>query len=273
MKKSIAFSVFLAAVALTFALCCMAGEKKSGADKSKPKDKPLTLPAGEEFSAQTEDKITVYGSLYLQPTAPEKAPLIIAFHQMSKDRHEYEASGIAQALYGEGYNLILMDDRGHGKSTATENAPLDWKNMGKADWEKAGFDVAAAIKFAESRKLTGAGIGLIGASIGSTTVLLYAAMGDSKVKFVIMLSPGLAWRDVDTKEPMKKAAGVPVLLVASDKDADGYCAQTADELSKLNPKSEKKIYPGGKHGVYMTTDAPVMIGDIIAFVKKNLSAK
>ncbi len=224
---------------------------------------------GEEFSVETSDGVKIYGTLYAQKEGVH--PLLVLVHQLSKNRHEYELVGIAKALFDAGYNLILIDARGHGQSTISKSGTIDWQKMGKAEWEVAWKDVDAAIKWANKvRKLKYKGLGLVGASIGSTTVLLYTSHNKSKVSAFVMLSPGLAWRKVDTTGPMKSVAGVPALLVASKNDSGGYCAQTVEALAKLNPKADTYVYDGSKHGVYMVQENKEVLDKLVEWLRKVL---
>ena len=74
---------------------------------------------------------------------------------------------MVKPLWDQGYNLLLFDLRGHGKSTHTQST------YGiKEQW-----DVIGAARFAQSKGFSAGSIGVIGWSLGGASTLM--AMGSS----------------------------------------------------------------------------------------------
>ncbi len=107
------------------------------------------------------------------------APAIILNHGYGKNRSELLNLGVK--LKEAGYNVLLPDLRGHGKSSVT------YSSLG--DYEKN--DVNAAINFVKAKKnkqgellVDGSRIGLYGVSIGAYAAIT-ATPGNPTVKVVI----------------------------------------------------------------------------------------
>ena len=198
-----------------------------------PPLKPLTgpLPSG---TATTQDGHTIAYQIY-----PSKAgsPAVILLHMLRRSRTDWDS--IAKWLQKNGYTVIVPDLRGHGQSSG------NWEKFTPEDFNKMTFDVAAMKSVLENQGADVKRLAIIGASIGANVAFNYAAT-DPDVKTVVLLSPGLEYKGVQTGNTK---FGRPFLAVAS-KD-DQYGAQSAQEIKRNNPSAELVLYEKAGHGTNM----------------------
>ena len=174
------------------------------------------------------------------------------------DRNRNDWNEFAIQLQSIGYNVISIDLRWHGESS------LNWRSFSEKNFNNIIFDVKAAKNFLASNGI-GNNVAIIGASIGANVALNYAVQ-DNSIKTIILLSPGLSYRDVKTEETIKLFKN-PILIVAAEGDA--YSADSSKVLNSLSKNSVLKIYKGSEHGtrLFGKTDIDKIIID---WLKDNL---
>jgi pimeloyl-ACP methyl ester carboxylesterase len=97
---------------------------------------------------------------------PENRDTIIFVHGLGGDRSSADALGIGSVLWGNGFNLLLFDLRGHGRS--------DGRRISGGYFEQN--DLLGAVDYLRGMREEGAGnIGVIGFSMGAATSILGAA--------------------------------------------------------------------------------------------------
>ncbi len=116
----------------------------------------------QEVSFQTDDGVTIAGSLYL-PGRP--GPGIVLVHALSRTREDWSA--VAARLADAGFVVLTIDLRGHGAS-----APVP-EGTSLQDLTKMMADVKAARAFLGARREAVPGrVGFAGASIGANLAIL-----------------------------------------------------------------------------------------------------
>lgn len=110
----------------------------------------------DEVEFHTEDDIRIHG--WLLPR-PGRRRTVVVMHGYRG--HKAQLLGISSYLWRSGFNVLLFDFRGRGRSAS---API---SMGL--WETA--DLRAAVDFVE-RTISDASIGLLGYSMGGVVALL-----------------------------------------------------------------------------------------------------
>ncbi len=215
------------------ALLALAGCRKqiTGADGARPDDPAGGHPGSTGGAADTQsgphnERVEIHTSdgwtlvADLRQGSPTR-PAVVLVHQLSSNRGEW-APLIARLHRGNTpYTTLTLDARGHGESTRGPDGPTRWQQFGNdsSRWDGMRRDVAAAISYLRAQHLDSSGFVLVGSSIGSTAVVRAAADEPAVLKLV-MLSPGLAYRGLDTLEPLQRYASAerPVFLVAGDGD-------------------------------------------------------
>lgn len=213
----------------------------------------------------SEDGVLLKGTLY---KGDPGAPAVVLLHQLSSDRGEW--IDFIKKWAGK-TTILAIDLRGHGESTRGDKGQvLGWRLFDSPMWKKLPNDVKAAVAHLRGLETPPSSIGLVGASIGSSAALLYAAT-DPKIGAVVMLSPGLAYRDLDTTAALQTYGDRPIMLVATKSDV--VSAKAVAKLAEVSSDAVTKIYTGRRHGVLMRRDAPELIGKVIEFMNTSLGAK
>jgi pimeloyl-ACP methyl ester carboxylesterase len=253
----------LAATALVAAACRGGGatsvEPQRGVapvaargDASPVEGRAGVLPtSGEAVSIRTTDGWTLVGDY----RGGDSGTVVLLVHQLSSNRTEWgPLLSLLQPARGVRYPTLAIDLRGHGGSTQGPEGTTSWQAFGTdaARWQGVVDDVAAAVRYLRTRPRPPTGIVIVGSSIGSSAALRYAA-GDAEITAVVLLSPGLAYRGLDTRDAMARYASTarPALLLASDGDTGSAEAIPALlERARGDARVESEIYPGtGAHGV------------------------
>lgn len=200
----------------------------------------------ETVQLRTQDGVNIAASFYAPPKSG--AAGVVLVHMVGRNRGDW--ADLAGELQAAGYAVLAIDLRGHGESG------------GSKAWTKMTADVEAAVDFLRRQGDTDATrIGIVGASIGANLALVVAA-ADPQVKTVVLLSPGLDYRGVQTEEAMRAYGQRPALIVASQED--GYATDSSRTLDGLaQGKHQLKIYKGAGHGTRMFGPEPGL-ADLIA---------
>lgn len=184
----------------------------------------------------TADGQTIAYQIY---TSKPGSPGIILLHMLRKTRADWDS--FAQYLQKNGFSVIAIDLRGHGQSTG------NWEAFTTEDFQKITLDVAAAKSVLESKQADVKRLAVIGASIGANSALNYA-VNDADVQTVVLLSPGLEYKGVNT-EGTVNLFQKPLLIVAS-KD-DKYSADSSEVLAGKNKNAKLVLYDTAGHGTSM----------------------
>lgn len=193
-----------------------------------------------DVDLKTSDGITIKGSYY--NASEENASGVILLHMLTRNRGDWRE--FARELQVSGYGVLAIDMRGHGESD------LDYREFSPGDdFKDMVLDVAAAKEYLIDEGISADKIAIIGGSIGANVALNYAAQ-DTDIKAVVLLSPGLNYRGIETEDAMAAYGERPVFLIASE--GDPYCANTCEVLYSI-AKGEKnlKIYPASAHGTWI----------------------
>ena len=202
-------------------------------------DEKVATNAIESVSFKTADGFAIIGSL---TKSGNKAAILM--HQLGRDKGTYLS--FAKKLADSNITSLAIDLRGHGASieqNAKRRPFTSFKDQDFRDMEK---DAQAAKKFLEER---GYSVEFaVGSSIGANTALNFAAH-DNTIKKIVLLSPGLNYKGIETQGA---AAGVKAktLLVASSGD-DEYSFASAKALAEEIPGSEFMQMRNAGHGTFM----------------------
>ncbi|MDO5545623.1 MAG: alpha/beta hydrolase [Eubacteriales bacterium] len=228
-----------------------------------------------EFVSITScDGLTLSGRYY---HVADGAPLDIAFHG-------YRSSGLTDFCGGAelsrelGHNLLLVDQRAHGKS----------QGMTITFGIKERWDVLSWVDYALERFGPDTKILLYGISMGASTVLMASELPlpeavrgivadcpySSPTKIILSVArkmriPGpvaalFSWAgakvyggfDLREADPVRavKQAGVPILLIHGESDGFVPCDMSG-EIQRANPRKVYRCtFPGADHGISFLTD-------------------
>jgi pimeloyl-ACP methyl ester carboxylesterase len=231
---------------------------------AKKKDEQANTPsAPQEITVQTPDGWHLRGTYY--PGKPG-SPLILLMHKLGSNRSEF--IGLAKALNARGYNVAAWDARGHGESTWLDGKRVTYESFSDKDFENMTIDIAAVLKYLRQKGVGNGPIGLVGASIQSSTGLLYAAK-HPEVKALVLLSPGLSYHNIDTTRPMKEYGARPVFMAASTEDEASYESVKRLEQIAAGPKKTVILTDAG-HGAQMFQKDPKLLVQVTDWLTANL---
>jgi dienelactone hydrolase len=156
------------------------------------------------------------------PSNPGKMTLLL-LHGTGQRKEDWKR--LAFSLNRAGYGVMAVDLRGHGESRVSPTGEeLPWKKLRATrtanDYADMSRDAEAAVAWLAGQGVPEDSIGLIGAEVGGSIAIRYAAV-HSKVPLVVLLSPGMAWQEVLTVNALralKRPIPTPVLMVYSEAD-------------------------------------------------------
>jgi dienelactone hydrolase len=224
-------------------------------------------PVPVEARFTTADGVEIVGDYYA-PAGAEPAPGIILLHMYHQDRHTWKP--LIPKLVEAGFAVLAIDLRGHGESVRPAAQKLAQRAAERDSklFNDMHQDVAAAyVWLAKQAHVDLAQFGLVGASVGCSVALDYAAR-DKSVDAVVCLTPGKAYLGVDSVAHIKAVGERPLLLLASEAErAD------SDALAKLNASTEVRVVgPGTVHGTAMFGQIEGIEQQITAFLQAHIRA-
>ena len=247
----------------------------------------------EEVSIVSFDGLTLFGRYY---HVKDGAPLDIGFHGYRSSALTDFAGG-SELSFSMGHNLLLIDERAHGRSegrTITFGIQERW-------------DADSWVRYAVERFGADTEIILYGISMGAATVLMASALGlPENVRGVIADCPYTSAKDIicsvghDSVVPMEllypfvrlsaklfgradltqadalsavKSARVPILLIHGEDDRFVPCDMSR-AIAAANPeKIEFHTFPGAGHGLSCLVDMPRYEALVKAFAARTIFAK
>jgi len=217
-----------------------------------PEETPPAEPAPAQTTTLKNEEISyasgpwkIYGTLY-ESKADTAKRVVVLVPMLGQARDSYPIRFIEALHDGLPDALILaIDPRGHGKST---NAGT-WQSFDMLAFKDMKTDILRVKSLLQPDYPSLNEVHVVGASIGSTSAINAGAQ-DKTITKVVMLSPGMEYRDVDITSALEDYIH-PVLAAASS--GDSYSVQSISDIESLasRPELEKKIYSGSAHGTDM----------------------
>ena len=233
------------------------------------KDQPF-----EQVSIRSRDGLKLAGRYY---HIRDGAPLAIGFHGY-RSASLTDFSGGSELSFSLGHNLLLVDQRAHGKSegnTITFGVKerydcLDWVNYAL---ERFGRDTqivlygismgAATVLMTSELELPENVKGIIADCPYSSPCAIIETVSDQMriphalarpfVKLAAKLYGGFDLEETDAIRAVKHAK-IPILLIHGEKDSFVPCAMSED-VYLANPKMvQRHTFPGADHGISYLVD-------------------
>jgi len=229
----------------------------------------VAVQSAERVAYKTSDGVHIVADYYPPKSmAEQNAPVVIMLHQYPSTRSSW--STLAPLFHEAGYAVLAPDIRGHGESTEPKTMSLERArhNRDPEHYRAAYKDVFAAYEWLRERKEVDLSrFALIGASIGSSVALDYAAK-DKSVDVVVCLSPGPDYMGVDSRRDVATYGKRPLLLVAPASERE-----QCEYLGKLSASAKVKIIANSDlHGTFMFGKVPGIEKTIFDFVQANIGA-
>ncbi len=178
-------------------------------------------------------------------------PGVVALHMYQSDRSAWRPLADRRPA---GWHFLAVDMRGHGGSKVQDGKDIS-DRVKKRDellfqgmWQDA---LAGVAYLRDEAKCDPKRIGLVGASVGCSVAIEATIRRGQDIAAVCVLTPGTAYLGVPTMDHVKSWRDQPLLLLSSEKEADGGARPIADALRR-NPEVELRIVPGEDiHGTKM----------------------
>lgn len=226
-------------------------------------------PAMQEISYTTADQATIYGSWMLPPVtgkAAIKSPVVVLLHDYGLDRRDW---GIfIPDLVQQGYKVLALDLRGHGKSigkggrVAGQYSPA----VATALLPAGAADVQGALDWIRQQPaIDPKQISLIGVGLGADVAYACAKQFGPAIRHTIVISPSMA---ALTESDLGAAVPQRVLFCASSGDATGSAMLVVESLANFTRDPKKVVvYPSAVHGLAMFYRHPEIKQEILDWLR------
>lgn len=233
----------------------------------------LLLAAAPVFGAQKTVVFTSTDSCRIEAyyLAPSSGSYVfINTHGLGSDKGEWDL--FQKQLKAGGFGYLSLDLRGHGGSTLCGGKKLSYTSLDEEGWNAAARDIEAAAAWLQRRGVKPDRMVFCGASVGANLSLRAAVKGAIKPAALILLSPGLNYAGVLTRDDFLAPRAFRILTVAARSDA--YAWESADALNRAAMAKGLPAYAmegAGGHGVNMLK-APSAIPAILSWAAQAAPA-
>ena len=189
--------------------------------------------AKSEYKVQTSDGFMMTATLqYPKVKKKMEYKTVVLLHSLGYDSGWW--SNLPELLLKQGYAVLLVDLRGHGKSVYNSKLiRISWKSMTNRAFAKYPDDVIAVINNvteANKRKFFN-NWAIVGVDIGASTAICVANKIPNKPKTIVMLSPVVNSKGIYTPVKLAEIDNVDILSITGKTDVAGQNAE--DYLNKF----------------------------------------
>ena len=178
------------------------------------------------------------------------------------------AANFPLQIHSLGAAVFTMDLRGHGQSIKNKNGKYRyWVSFNNKEFAKYPDDIVSAINYIKKQypEISTNKTAIIAAGIGANAAIIAGSKSKS-IKTLILLSPTLSYKGLETRISLVGYGHHPVLIMASKEDVFAY--QDSLELIKYG-QGEKvlKVFPYGGDGIDLIKFQPETKEMIISWLK------
>lgn len=210
---------------------------------------------GIQEELETPDGLVLIGTFFTPENFEPPWPGVILLHMLWGDRSVWDE--YALELANNGFAVFALDMRGHGETG------------GEVNWDLAAQDIQMVWDDLSSRPdIDSSRMGIIGASIGANMALV-SGTNEPDARTVVLLSPGLSYAGVETRDAMIAYGDRPVFIIASQEDT--YAADSSRKLHEVaEGEARLEMYQDAGHGTFMLENEPELGGEIIEWLGEYL---
>lgn len=251
---------------------------------------PLVLPDGARpWTVKTADGVTIRGEWLPEPASDR---LLILVHGMRESVERL--TDLAVDLHHRGFNVLLFDLRGHGRSDPHR------LTMGRLERN----DLLAALKWAKAAEFTPDRIGWVGRSMGGAMLVMEAA-DNPEIRVAVLDSPygnlpilldqqltlhshlprvfnpgiilaahqvyGVRTDDLVPTDMAKRWGDRPMLLMHGDQDAIVPVEQARNLAQAVGPACEIVVLNGVGHVKAYRANPKSYVDRVTTFFDRNLA--
>lgn len=268
-----------AALALAFTLLASCRPKAgAAADAATDAQAPARPSAVAVQLAPTLDSWRIAATLY---PGSDPGVGVVLVHQLGSNRSEWGGL-LARLQAGRAVTALAIDLRGHGDSTTSpRDERVTWESFGtdRERWAGAALDVVAAVQYL--RTAGAQRVVVVGSSLGGSAAMLaatgslgaYTLPAGAEVDAVAIVSPGVSYRGLDLRAPMRMylATQRPLLLLAGDRD-EAAVEAVAQFAPRSTARVEAEVFAASQaHGVALCNAVPARWERVDAWVRRALN--
>jgi len=214
----------------------------------------------EKITLRTTDNVEIVGNYFTVQS--EKAPAVILLHMMPATKESWNK--FAPKLVERGFQVLAIDERGHGESIKQADKTLDYREFTDTEQQSKLLDVDATQQFFLGNGVQPHDIFIGGGSVGANLTIQYMAE-HSEIIAGFAISPGYNYRGIETKPLMEHLRdGQNLYLIAAEDDPNVVnAAEVAKELEQIGPANKEiKIFDTGGHGENIFSAHPDFMGEL-----------
>jgi predicted esterase len=209
-----------------------------------------------QFAAKDGFTITGVIDLPANRSIKSKIPIVIMLHSLGKTRLDWY--DFPQKVKGLGVATLVLDMRGHGKSVMNKKGQTRyWPGFQDKEFQKYPDDIISAVNFVRKQypEVDTARICIVASDVSANASVIAASSLNRNIKTLILLSPTISYKGLDTRIPLVGYGNHPVLIFASQRDRDVY--YDSSELIKFAQGVKVlKAYPSGGNGMDLLRSRP-----------------
>ena len=173
-----------------------------------------------DYKIVTNDKFTINSTL-MYPKIKEKKDFstVVLLHSIGYSSEWWE--DLPQELIDNGYAVLTIDLRGHGKSVYNSKLiRTSWTSLTKRAFAKYPDDVITVINYIkkENKRTFFNNWAIVGADIGGNTAIITANKIDIKPKTIIILSPTINAKGLYVPVKLAELNNIDILTIVSESD-------------------------------------------------------
>lgn len=204
-----------------------------------------------EFKVVTSDGYSINAQLEYPKTKKQKEySTVVLLHSLGYSSSWWET--LPEELLKEGYAVLKIDLRGHGKSIYNSKLVKNsWKNMTNSAYLKYPNDVIKVIEQVQSdnnTKIFFRNWAIVGADIGASTGVIVADKLDYKPKTIVMLSPIVKGKGLYIPIHLAQLSNVDILSICG---TDDNLSINSQNYLKKFAQAEFTTYTSSSHSTGM----------------------
>jgi len=225
----------------------------------------------------TPDHVEIMGTFY-PADGDAAAPAVILLHDVLRNRTTW--APFAKLLQRNGLAALTIDLRGHGESirrnTAAGPQRLDVQSFAPRDFSDMMLDINAAVDWLNTQPLVSQHkIAIVGSSLSANVAVRYAVFNED-LAGLVLLSPGLSYRELRTDDVFARLNALPVHIIVAH--SDGYSYESTQRLLDLRhagrtpPEKEVTVCTGEMHGTDLLRAVDGLPQILLGWLTKTLRA-
>lgn len=270
MKKNTIFTLLvLIILSITSVLNVNAQQYNDNDYKTEPY-KPVKPYSERNYTVTTSDNHLINAYLSYPKNKQKGFPTVILLHSIGRNSKPFIP--LQRDLNNEGYAVLRVDFRGHGKSVYDKSLrQRSWITYKNSDFEKYPKDVIEVIEKIkkETKKANLDNYVILGSDIGANTAVLIAKELQAKPKALVLISPQMTFKGLYIPVALTEIGKTPILAISSK--TNNRFMQEQEKLSRFAQGTFDvlNVEKGGAD-MFVFKQYPEMQPQVIDWIKQYL---